>query len=544
MSKTQKVIVLTNYSLWYYEVNGSHASRKLRQELPVDDLHKMDQFFAEKTPPQVKIILNIYEEEFVFSNIPHVNRFDRNRIVKRKLEQQFKSSELRKYFFQDRKLDGRQDDVVMLSAVRNAEYLDQLLDYLFSRKVPIEGIYSTITLMRLYLKPIIANRDVLVMTEIDNGSTQRVAVRQSFYKDGHLKLSRVANIYVANEKTLRDDIQEELESSRLYLIREKYIRDDDKLNVVFIHSTDYLSDLSRRPSCMGDCFLLEHVSTEGLSEMLGATVDAEKIKYEDVSAVGAMQLHGGSYSSEKTRYYQKHNKLRGYFRWASVAAVLGFTALSLQLIFVTHSIGNGYEERLNATNRLHASVLERKQTINTLEEDIDQIQIAVDLVDNVEAGNVDAHNLFVSIGSAFSRYPRLSIVELDWRGREADDQSADRSASDADEYDEDDSNDGYDDSGLDDDSELVVPKSETQIVSLRAMPSQYGSNVRQMMRDIESLVAELKSDNHIVEVKVVKYPLNLDQDQMLRGRFADSEYQSFSADSSFDMELIYDQAAG
>lgn len=544
MSKMQKIIVLTNYSLWYYEVNGSHASRKLRQELPVSDLHMMDEFFAEKQSEQVKIILNIYEEEFVFANIPHVNRFDRTRIVKRKLEQQFKSSELRKYFFQERKADGRQDDVVMLSAVRNAEFLDQLLDYLFARKVPIEGIYSTITLMRLYLKPIIENRDVLVMTEIDNGSAQRVAVRQSFYKGGHLKLSRVANIYVANEKTLRDDIQEELESSRLYLIRERYIRDDEQLNVVFVHSTDYLSDLSRRPSCMGDAFLLEHVSTEGLIEMLGATVDAEEVKYEDISAVGAIQLHGGSYSSERTRYYHKHNKLRGYFKWASVAAMISFAAISLQLIFVTHSIGKGYEQRLESTNRLHGKVLERKQTINTLEEDIDQIQVAVDLVDNVETGNLDAHKLFLSVGSAFSRYPRLSIVELDWRGQGVDNQEADGSTSDVDEYDEDDSDDYYDDSMDDSDAKSAVSKNETQVISLRAIPSQYGSNVRQMMRDIEGLVAELKSDKHIVEVNVVKYPLNLDQDQMLRGRFADSEYQSFSADSSFDMELIYDHTAG
>ena len=544
MSKAQHIIVLTNYNLWYYEVSGKSVARRLQLELPVSDLASLDKFFSVRKPPTVKVLINIYEEEFVFSDIPHVNSVDRKRIISRKLDQHFKSSDLRRSFFQGRRKDGRKDDELMLSAVRDAEVLDQLLDYLYLRKVPISGVYSTQSMIRNYLQPIIANRDVLVMTEIDNGNPQRVAVRQSFYKDGHLKLSRVANIYVANEQTLKDDIQEELNSSRLYLLREHYIGDRDALPVVFIHSTDYLSELSRKPNCMGDRFVLEHVSTVDLGEILGVKVDNDNVKFEDVSAAGASRLVLGAYSSEKTRFYHKHRLLNESLKYGAVAAALMFACLSLYLIFITNNINQESQLLAESTENLHRQTVERRETVNTLDEDINQIQVAVDLVDRVEKENLNVESMFLEIGEAFNQYSKLSIFELDWRQNQdraiAASGSTEHSTDYDDEYDEE-----YDEYG-DDYGDNVEEESTAQLqyITLRADPQKYGSNLRKMMEDIEGLVGALESSDHIVEVKIVKYPLNLDQEHMLRGRFANDEYQSFSADSTFDMELIIDNAAG
>ncbi len=545
MSKSQHIIVLTNYNLWYYEVEGDHASRKLQLELPVEDLLELNQFFSVSKPQPVRVLINIYEEEFFFADIPHVNSLDRKRIIERKLDQQFKNCELKRYVYQGRRNDGRKDDVVMLSGVRDADLLDQLLDYLFERKVPVEGVYSTQSMIRQYLQPIVANRDVLVMTEIDNGHSQRVAVRQSFYKGGHLKLSRVANIYVNNEETLRDDIQEELNSSRLYLLREHYIDDDAKLPVVFVHSTDYLSALSRMPNCMGEAFVLEHVSTAGLGEILNLSIDNEDVKFEDISAVGASKIKGSAYTMDKTRYYLKHRHLRNGLKWASAAAAILFCALSVNLFFAANKVNEEYKIRLAATENLQRQTVERREMVNTLEEDINQIQVAVDLVDDVERENIDIDQLFFQVGNAFGQYPKLMLTKLDWResttavGKAKGDSGVDP----AENYDysyEEDEDEELEEDGYDGDSEKLITKS----VTLTASPLEYGKNVRQMMKDVDGLVERLRESKNIVEVDVTKYPLNLDQDHVLRGRFAGSEYLSFSADSSFEMELVFSNEEG
>lgn len=537
MFTKRKVIVLTSYYLHLYEVDGHHVVPEFKIDLNTSAKEDIRKAFEPYSGQSVRMLVNLYEEEFFFIDVPHCSPLERNKLMQRKLNQHFKGHEFTRAFYQGRKSSGRKDDAVLLSSLGECEKMRMVVDVLFDLQLAITGIYSVQSMCKSFLQPLMEGRDVLFMTEIDNGNPSRIAVRQSFYKEGILKLSRVANIYVNNEETLREDVESELETSRLFLIREHYIDGNSPLPVVFVHSTHYLRELSACPGEMGDHFILEHVSTPDLASMLGVAVDnsTDDIKFEEISAVGSLTtLAGSHYNNKKTNYHHRHQLLA---KCLDAASILGLAA---SLLFCVSLLISGYQKESDAELKMLTAqstaqqATDAKAKVDRFSDDITQIQHAVDFVQSVKLEKIPFENILNSLGRAVAGYPNITLarVELSSHGElVVIEESADIAEEDSwdDEF-------NYED-------ELVEVKETMSKVVVYGAPKEIGTDVRKIMMDVDRLAETLRKNASVKRVDIIEYPFNLEQSSELKGKVSNLGYETLSQNTDFKIEMVVDNAS-
>ncbi len=536
MLTKRKVVVLTSYYLHLYEVDNNHVTPEFKVDLTTSLKVDIEKAFEPYAGQSVRMLVNLYEEEFIFIDVPHCSPLERKKLMQRKLTQHFKGHEFTRAFYQGRKSSGRKDDAVLLSSLGECEKMRMVVDVLFDLELAITGIYSVQSMCKSFLQPLMEGRDVLFMTEIDNGNPSRIAVRQSFYKGGILKLSRVANIYVNNEATLREDVENELETSRLFLIREHYIDGNSPLPVVFVHSTHYLRELSSCPGEMGEHFILEHVSTPELAAMLDIELEGEteEVKFEEISAVGSLTtLAGSHYNNSKTHYHQRHSILS---KCLDAASILGLAA---SLFFCAGLLLSGYQKENDASLKMLSAQSTMQQAVNARDkvdrfsDDITQIQHAVDFVQSVKLEKIPFEDILNHLGRAIAGYPNIVLDRIELSSHSEAIAVADTS----DEMESDDADEGWDEEFSYDD-EVVEMQDALSKVVVFARPDVIGTDVRRIMVDVDRLASTLRKSPDVVRVDIIEYPFNLEQSSELKGKVSNLGYETLSQNTDFKIEVI------
>ena len=187
------------------------------------------------------VLLDVVEEDFHTETIPHVYGRDRMALLARKRQQQFRGSHYSNAWLQGREPDGRRDDRVLLSGLLNDELLDGWLNCLQRRKVPLAAVCSMALLCVSVVKrfnPDVAH--VLLVTE-EAGS----GIRQSYYKNGELKFSRLTALQDYHEAELGPKIVAESRRTRQYLASLRLLGRDDQLNTLVLCHADNRERLQR-----------------------------------------------------------------------------------------------------------------------------------------------------------------------------------------------------------------------------------------------------------------------------------------------------------
>ncbi len=184
-------------------------------------------------------IVDIIEEEFRIETIPHVRGADSLRLQNRKAATIFRATTFTNTQITGRERTGRRDDQVLFSSLNKPEILQPWLDEIETAKVPLVGVYSIAILTGMLVNKLkIKHANTLVLS-IQNGRL----LRQSFFSNGKLKLSRLTPLSSQNHKGVLDDVLGEVNRNKRYLERLQLINFKEPLEVYTLTAGEQLQTL-------------------------------------------------------------------------------------------------------------------------------------------------------------------------------------------------------------------------------------------------------------------------------------------------------------
>ena len=172
----------------------------------------------------VWLMVDGVEEDYRNDSLPHVFGSGRNEMIQRKLDQLFRATPYRAALIQGRESDRRKDDRVLFMAFSNTELLKPWLEIIQGQAAPLAGIFP----ISLASQPLlnycgIKDQEVLLV------SIQGGGLRQSFFRNGQLKISRLSP-QTENIEINATQCAAEIEKTRLYLINSKLLPRDSQLH--------------------------------------------------------------------------------------------------------------------------------------------------------------------------------------------------------------------------------------------------------------------------------------------------------------------------
>lgn len=443
------------------------------------------------------VLVDVVEEEYRQETIPHVSAVDRRAVLARKYARLFRGTAYHHALAQGRESEGRRDDRVLLTAITRAEVLTPWLTPLIEHKVPVAGIYSLPVLSERLLKRIGALGSNVLLISLQKAS----GLRQTFFRDGQIKISRLAHMPRLGSVPFTDHLLGEVEKLRRYLNSLALISRDSPLSIYILSHGQLLTELEQHcHDSDNEKFVLldvDQVATRvGLAEGGGS-------HFSDVmfARLLAGEVPANHYAQpEETQYYTLH-RLRIALATASLLMVLGSGGWS-GINFIEGV--NFKQQALDASQkaRFYGQRYElARAKLPPTPVEPEQIKTAVDAVATLREYKPDPASLLSVLGGVLARAPQVSLDELTWSAGADPDGEVVPVAK-------------RRDAG---ETPLAVDGQYYQIAELSAHLEPFDGDFRKAIAVVDGLADELKAQALVHSVKVLQYPLDVRPEASVSG---------------------------
>lgn len=462
-------------------------------------------------------MLDVIEEEFRLDTIPHVLGADQKKLLERKLAGQFRSTPYRSATIAGREKTGRKDDRVMFSGLTNPEALDPWLAELRQHKVPLMGIYSVPMLTSQLIKRLkIKHANTLVLT-----IQKDQLLRQSFFSNGELKISRLTPLASTEINACMDSILHEVERNERYLGRLQLLNFREPMQVYFLSEGESLYQFKSR--CVGTAKVYYHA--------LDANEVAKKAGLKDVQLVGrneflfshllSLKLPASNYAPKKECSYFSFYTLRRQAVAASVVLALGAAGWSVSQVFDGQQLKQEAETIALNTQRIQQEYDEHAARMPELPYQPRVMRAAVESDRALEQHKPVPLEALVLIGRGLAKHSNVALDEVSWSSASAttDDGAMQEEFVDPENMDE----------------MAQEPITNGGSATLRAHLKQFPKDYKRAFDEVEALIETLKSSDRIQSVKAVNLPLETDPKRSLVGQ---SQRDVPPPAAAFELELI------
>ena len=232
---TTHFLYLTNQRLVSLVVAGGRVATRREFAVSGEGIADFERYLASFKAVPARLVVDLADEDFRLDTVPHLGAGDREAILNRKLVQVFRNSPFRHAILQGREVDGRRDDRVVYIAITNAEALRPWLETIERLRVPLAGIHSSAVLSGVLLDELdLAFQHALLVT-----FTPGEGMRQTYFREGEIKFSRLTPIDLEEGQTLGTMVAEETTRTWQYLDSLRNFGGDDFLEVcVLAHPRD------------------------------------------------------------------------------------------------------------------------------------------------------------------------------------------------------------------------------------------------------------------------------------------------------------------
>lgn len=456
-----------------------------------------DRCLAELGPAPLCVLVDVVEEEYRQDTVPHVGRSDRRAVLARKYARLFRGTAYHHALAQGRENDGRRDDRVLLTAITRPEVLAPWLGPLRAHKVPVAGIYSLPILSERLLKRIGAVGPNVLLISAQKAS----GLRQSFFRDGQLKISRLAHMPRLGSVPFAGYLLGEVEKLKRYLNSLALVSRDSPLSIYVLSHGPLLAEIEQHcRDSDNEKFILLDVEEVGARVDLGGAFGAH---FSDVvfARLLASEVPPNHYArAEETQYYTLH-RLRMALATTSLLLVLvsgGWSGIN----FIEGV--NFKQQALDATQKARFysqryEIARSKLPLTPVEPA--QIKTAVDAVATLREYKTDPARLFAVLGSVLNRAPQITLDELQWITSADPQRSVGPTALKSDAA-----------------SSLHASAGEYyQIAEFGAHLEPFDGDFRKAIAVVDGLAEELKAQVQVESVKVLSYPLDVRPEASLSG---------------------------
>ncbi len=492
----RRVLLLTADRATLYLARGGRIADALQFPAGDEGLASFARYLAAAPFAPMTLLVDVVEEEYRQDTIPHVFGGDRRAVLGRKFARLFRGTPYWLALSQGREKDGRRDDRVLLAALTRPEVVTPWVAELLAHRVPIAGIHSLPVLSGELLKQLGAKGQNVLLISVQQAS----GLRQTFFRDGHLKISRLAAMPRPGTVPYASYVTSELDKLRRYLNSLALSSREGPLEVYLLSHGDMLAELEQE--CRDtDTEHYRLVDIAQLAKKLKIGVDAST-PYSDMLfaqlLLDAPPREHYAQASE-TRYYKLH-QTRLALLVASVLALLGGTAYStLEFVEALNLKQQALDAAQKANFYQERFELARRGLPPTPVEPVD-IKQAVDLVAVLNARRSDPLAWLSAVGAQLAQAPRIRLDEIKWLV--AVDPNRLPGIATAPEQ------------------PALAPDpryAQYEIGVLRGEVTLFEGNYRAAIAHVDALAAALRTGTHAVQVEVLEYPLDLKQSSSVSG---------------------------
>lgn len=478
-------------------------------------LTSFNRCMTELEPAPMCVLIDVVEEEYRPDTIPHVSGADRKAVLQRKYARLFRGTPYHHALRQGRESGDRRDDRVLLTAVTRPEVLTPWLDLLNTHKVPVAGIYSLPILSERLLKRIGATGANVLLITLQKAS----GLRQTFFRDGHLKISRLAHMPRLGSVPFAAHLMGEVEKLRRYLNSMALISRDSPLSIYILSYGQLLSELEQhcRDTDQEQFFLLD-VDDVGRRLGLKQTGDSH---YSDLLFAkllcGKVPLNHYA-QPEETRFYAMHRTrialaVAGVMLLLAGAGWSGFNFIE-GVIFKQQALDAAqkaefYQQRFEmARRKLPATPVEPRE-----------IKTAVDAIATLRRHKSSPEPMLRLLGSALIASPEIKVDEVKWRTSMTADEEDSRAVR----------------RGVPEPTPSNDEYAYFQVAELNGHLAPFSGDYRGAIDIIDRLVDELKSHADVETVEVLQYPLDVRSEASVSGS---TTIDSERVVAAFRMKLV------
>jgi len=503
--------------LFVYHCAGGVLGESFVFDASEAGLAQFRRYLAENGASPVYLLVDVVEEEYRQETVPHVRGRDRKTVLERKRARLFRGTPYVYTQTQGREREGRRDDRVLLTALMNPAAVKPWVEALNEARVPLAGIYSLPALSTRLLKKLQLGGENVLLVSLQSAS----GLRQSFFRNGELRVSRLAKMPRLGTVPFADYLLGELEKLRRYLNSLRLVSRDHPLDIYVLSNGEPLEHLRRH--CSDSEYTRYHLlDVVDVEEKLGvdpvkATPFSDRLFAHLLLATRPVNQYA---SAGEIRYFRLHNARIGTLA-ASVALLLGSAALSglnfvqgialKQEAFAAEQRAAYYQERYDlARQNLPATAVEPAA-----------IQAAVEAVETLVHYRASPVPLMRVVGRSLAGFPELELDVLRW-GHGADPR---RDISDS---------KGSDRVSMDT-PEDAPAYPYYHIARIEGRVGAFAGDYRRALAQVNGLAEALRAEEAVYHVKVLRQPLDLSSDARLEGS---AEGDSGAGAVSFSIRLV------
>lgn len=321
------IIYLTDTELHFYRPSATRwGTRKTLEclfvcQTPEQARQALTALTASSTRKPLRVVLDIMEESYALEALPHLTGRDRTALLQRRKNQLFPGHSLTYVCPKGRDPDGRRDDRVFFAAVGNEKMLRRWLDLLFDLQWPVAGIQSMPVLTEQWSKRL--GKDTYKLLIGLNEDANGLILRQSFFKNDVLALSRLRHIKSIDDQELLATIRDEIDRTRRFLSRQFGLGDTGNIVVDLFYASDRLRQRIAEAGGLNSASSMRQHLTTDHAAALGWQLPADcGLKGLVLMSSVKPNKSAGHYQDPKSSHFFRHYQLNRLFKTASGLLVI------------------------------------------------------------------------------------------------------------------------------------------------------------------------------------------------------------------------------
>lgn len=520
----KRILLCSDRGALVYEWRNGRFGGNKAFEATTEGLREFEDYIELANPVPIHVLVDVTEEEFHPTSVPYVVGRDRKAVLTRAVNKYFRNTEFKHVVHQGREDFGRKDIKLLTSGVIDDEVLTVWLQRLQAAKVPIVGIYSMPLIGEALLDSLgFMKKRVLLVSQQSNGT-----LRQSFYDQGKLRLSRLA--YHQTDKELLDPQQiiQDIDNTWLYLKGQRAVGRNELVDICIVGTESLVASLQQKR-------VSEHfqrctvISQLALARQMGIKGDLPSPYADGIFAhvLCKKRTIKNHYAPNSVRKHYHHRLLAHGLYAISVLSLFGAVAITTNNYYTTISLERHARQAMDEHTRVRLLKSEyiRDSDMGIAPELVRSAVLSTEVLEKLTTPTIKG--VFIELAGYVSQHDEIVMDSVQWTiSNEHNKDIAEFQPRSRIELIRAQQSSGQDPSPW---LEQFLIKGRVQGAS-RAY--------RHTMTRFERFVDDLKSRGRFTQVKIVQAPYSLDNTQTFQGSRSDgSSAQDLARRSSFTIAV-------
>lgn len=479
-------------------------------------------WLKEKPRTPIYILTDLIEENFQRDHVPHVSGAAHQRVLERRMTQLYRETPFRHASRQERDKQGRRDDLVLFSALTNADLLQPWIRQISRIHAPLVGIYSVALLGSLLFRKLKLDIEhLLLVTRQSNG------LRQSYFLHGRLRFSRLVPMSDDPNQALAQKMVSEINKTRQFLASTRLLARDEKINIGILAHELVLEEIENASE---ELRLQDHqyFDLAHACDLLGVKVNGE-LRFADHLFLSVLAKHP-PHNHYAPPGQNKHYKLLQL--QIAAYSLAAFSAVSGAYLFVDNcrQIWQSWQQTTSFDSDALLARNEYNKVMSTLPGMVGNphdMKSAVDIEEMISKNAARPLPMFREVSRVLDISPQIRVNQMQWLVSDTDNPNL-SSAS------------GQTQQALANGPPptpalVGIPKAPFQVMVIEGEVLPFMNDYRQAMETVQNFVQELSKQKQL-KVSVSKWPLDLQPNTGLKGRAGSADPD---ARAQFSIKLIF-----